>query len=148
MKVAVVGGGLAGLAAALDLVDAGQAVTVFEARPKSFSTLYAIDLGAAAAGGLTMLMPQLIAWRSMYGAWMVNSYEQEIAFTWQHPHLLDILWRTPSRGLVTVCSIFIASRIMSAWPFFTASPAFASSFTTRPGMSAVRRASGRESAGS
>ena len=33
MKIAVVGGGLAGLAAALDLVDAGHAVTVFEARP-------------------------------------------------------------------------------------------------------------------
>ncbi len=33
MKVAVVGGGLAGLAAALDLVDAGHAVTVYEARP-------------------------------------------------------------------------------------------------------------------
>jgi squalene-associated FAD-dependent desaturase len=33
VKVAVVGGGLAGLAAALHLVDAGQAVTVFEARP-------------------------------------------------------------------------------------------------------------------
>jgi hydroxysqualene dehydroxylase len=33
MKVAVVGGGLSGLAAALDLVDAGHAVAVFEARP-------------------------------------------------------------------------------------------------------------------
>jgi squalene-associated FAD-dependent desaturase len=33
MKVAVVGGGLAGLAAALDFVDAGHAVTVLEARP-------------------------------------------------------------------------------------------------------------------
>ena len=33
MKLAVIGGGLAGLAAALDLVDAGQAVTVYEARP-------------------------------------------------------------------------------------------------------------------
>jgi hydroxysqualene dehydroxylase len=33
VKVAVVGGGLAGLAAALDLVDAGQEVTVLEARP-------------------------------------------------------------------------------------------------------------------
>ena len=33
MKVAVVGGGLAGLAAALELVDAGHAVTVYEARP-------------------------------------------------------------------------------------------------------------------
>ncbi|MFL5909061.1 MAG: hydroxysqualene dehydroxylase HpnE [Gaiellaceae bacterium] len=33
MKVAVVGGGLAGLAAALDLVDAGADVTVHEARP-------------------------------------------------------------------------------------------------------------------
>jgi hypothetical protein len=33
MRVAVVGGGLAGLAAALDLVDAGHDVTVYEARP-------------------------------------------------------------------------------------------------------------------
>jgi squalene-associated FAD-dependent desaturase len=33
VKVAVVGGGLAGLAAALDLVDAGQGVTLYEARP-------------------------------------------------------------------------------------------------------------------
>jgi len=33
MKAAVVGGGLAGLAAALDLVDCGHHVTVYEARP-------------------------------------------------------------------------------------------------------------------
>ena len=33
MKVSVVGGGLAGLAAALELVDAGHEVTVHEARP-------------------------------------------------------------------------------------------------------------------
>jgi squalene-associated FAD-dependent desaturase len=33
VKVAVVGGGLAGLAAALELVDAAQEVTVYEARP-------------------------------------------------------------------------------------------------------------------
>ena len=33
MKVAVVGGGLAGLAAALDLVDAGVDVTMYESRP-------------------------------------------------------------------------------------------------------------------
>ncbi|MCW2977390.1 MAG: hypothetical protein JWM06_2671 [Actinomycetia bacterium] len=33
MKVAVVGGGLAGVTAALDLVDAGAEVTVYEARP-------------------------------------------------------------------------------------------------------------------
>ena len=33
MKVAVVGGGLAGLAAALELVDAGEDVVVYEARP-------------------------------------------------------------------------------------------------------------------
>ena len=33
MRTAVVGGGLAGLAAALDLVDAGQEVTLLEARP-------------------------------------------------------------------------------------------------------------------
>src|SRR5207247_3692210 len=33
MRVAVVGGGLAGLAASLELVDAGHDVTLYEARP-------------------------------------------------------------------------------------------------------------------
>ena len=33
MRVAVVGGGLAGLAAGLDLVDAGHEVALYEARP-------------------------------------------------------------------------------------------------------------------
>src|SRR5258708_32019361 len=33
MRVAVVGGGLAGLSAALDLVDGGADVTLYEARP-------------------------------------------------------------------------------------------------------------------
>jgi squalene-associated FAD-dependent desaturase len=33
VKVAIVGGGLAGLAAAIDLVDSGHAVTLYEARP-------------------------------------------------------------------------------------------------------------------
>jgi uncharacterized protein with NAD-binding domain and iron-sulfur cluster len=33
MRVSVIGGGLAGLAAALDLADAGCAVTLLEARP-------------------------------------------------------------------------------------------------------------------
>jgi squalene-associated FAD-dependent desaturase len=47
MKVAVVGGGLAGLSAALDLVDAGVDVVVYEARPSlggAVQTLPARDL--------------------------------------------------------------------------------------------------------
>ncbi len=43
-----------------------------------------------------------------------------------------------------VCSIFIASRIMSAWPLATsASPSPAITFTTRPGMSAVEARIGK-----
>ena len=47
-EVAVVGGGLAGLAAALDLVDTGQEGTVLEARP---------TLGGAGPDGLLMGPP-------------------------------------------------------------------------------------------
>ena len=38
MRVAVVGGGLAGLSAALELVDGGHEVTLYETRPSSQSS--------------------------------------------------------------------------------------------------------------
>ena len=38
MRAAVVGGGLAGLAAALELVDSGHEVTLYEARPTAPAT--------------------------------------------------------------------------------------------------------------
>jgi hypothetical protein len=79
---------------------AAALVVLANGRPRRTATAALLDLGSAALGGVTMLMPQLAAWKAVFGAWMVNSYEQEFAFTWRHPHLLDILFRSPSRGLV------------------------------------------------
>jgi hypothetical protein len=59
-----------------------------------------LNLACAAFGVLAALVPQFVAWKSIFGSWMVNSYEQEFAFTWTHPHLLDIFFGNPSRGLV------------------------------------------------
>ncbi len=59
-----------------------------------------INLACAVLGGLAALAPQLVAWKSIFGSWIVNSYEQEFAFTWAHPHLQEIFLGNPSRGLV------------------------------------------------
>src|ERR1051326_7399756 len=42
-RVSVVGGGLAGLAAALELADAGATVTLFEARPRLGGATYSVQ---------------------------------------------------------------------------------------------------------
>jgi hypothetical protein len=58
------------------------------------------SIAGAFLGVLMALLPQFLSWKSMFGSWIVNSYGQEFAFTWRHPHLLDILWRNPAHGLV------------------------------------------------
>ena len=42
MKIAVVGGGLAGIAAALELADTGSTVTLYEARPRLGGATYSV----------------------------------------------------------------------------------------------------------
>lgn len=43
MKAAVVGGGLAGIAAALELADAGADVTLHEARPRLGGATFSVE---------------------------------------------------------------------------------------------------------
>ena len=54
----------------------------------------------AALGFVFAIAPQLVTWKSMFGSWIANSYQREFAFTWRGPHLLDILFRSVSHGLV------------------------------------------------
>ena len=58
------------------------------------------NVAGAALGVLMTLAPQFVTWKSTFGSWIVNSYGQEFAFTWRHPHLLDILMRNPAQGVV------------------------------------------------
>jgi hypothetical protein len=57
-------------------------------------------IAGAFLGFVIGLVPQFLTWKSTFGSWIVNSYGQEFAFTWRHPHLLDILLRNPAHGLV------------------------------------------------
>jgi hypothetical protein len=54
-------------------------------------------LGSAAIGFLVLLTLQLLAWKAVFGAWFVNSYERELAFAWRHPHLWEAA-TDPVRG--------------------------------------------------
>jgi hypothetical protein len=51
------------------------------------SRTMATVVGATALGAVVAATPQLLAWRLMAGAWVVNGYSEEIAFTWLSPHL-------------------------------------------------------------
>jgi len=63
-------------------------------------TTAVLNVASAALGFAVAWLPQLAAWKAMFGSWMVNSYQREFEFTWMHPHILDILLRDPARGLV------------------------------------------------
>ena len=59
-----------------------------------------LSMAYATLGFLLACTPQLVTWKLMFGSWIANSYEREFAFSWRHPHLLDIFFRSPSHGLV------------------------------------------------
>ena len=83
------------------LVPCAAALVVLadSARRRSAATAMR-NIAGAALGALMAVVPQFLTWKSMFGSWIVNSYGQEFAFTWRHPHLLDIFLRNPAYGLV------------------------------------------------
>ncbi|MEP7304811.1 MAG: hypothetical protein ABJA98_04765 [Acidobacteriota bacterium] len=58
-----------------------------------------LNVASATLGFVVAWLPQLAAWKAMFGSWLVNSYQQELEFTWTHPHVRDMLFRDPARGL-------------------------------------------------
>lgn len=56
------------------------------------------SVGVAIASFFAACVPQLLVWRQMYGAVVVNSYRTEFSFTWQDPKLLGVLTQS-ERGL-------------------------------------------------
>jgi hypothetical protein len=67
--------------------------------PRRMPSACLLDLSCAAIGFLVAWLPQLAAWKAMFGSWIVNSYQREFAFAWMHPHILDVLVRDPTHGL-------------------------------------------------
>jgi hypothetical protein len=68
-------------------------------------------------GGLLVIAPQLLVWRTMFGAWLVNSYEDEFAFSWLDPHLFTVLFN-PAIGLsiwVPILAVGLAGCCALAW---------------------------------
>lgn len=55
-------------------------------------------LGAAAAGFVAVVVLQVWSWHAIYGGWIVNSYADEFAFSWIHPHFYEVFVDV-SRGI-------------------------------------------------
>jgi hypothetical protein len=56
-----------------------------------------IGLGLALVAGSLAIFPQLLAWKIVYGSWIVDSYPNE-RFYWFAPHVLEVLF-SPFHGL-------------------------------------------------
>ena len=52
----------------------------------------------AALGGGVVLLTQLVAWKMLYGSFLLYSYQGE-SFNWSHPHFLEVLF-SPWHGLL------------------------------------------------
>ncbi len=70
------------------VLPAGEALLAALARPRSLGRS-AVNLGIAAAGTVLAFLPQMVAWRCVYGSWLATPIP--LASNWLRPALWEVL---------------------------------------------------------
>ena len=73
------------------LVPAVAALEALGAMWHEYVRTRVVYLVAALGTALLAFMPQLLAWRVMFGAWLANGYSNEMSFTWLAPRVRDVV---------------------------------------------------------
>ncbi len=83
-------------------------LTAFRARDSAALQRVALGSAAFTAAAVAAFVPQMLAWRAIYGSWLaVSPLGPEIR--WFSPHIVDILWSARNGLLSTAPILYVAA---------------------------------------